>query len=78
MERDLEVRTIAIEMFELKSLDDTDRLVEDIGADSIERLEFVMEIEHRCNVEISDEAGDSIETIGDAVRVAMEAPAKQW
>lgn len=77
-DRALAVRSIAVELFKLKSLDDTDKLVEDIGAESTATLEFVYEIEERCNVSISDEAVETIVTIADAVRVAEEAPAHRW
>ena len=41
--------------------------VNDLGADSLDTVELVMEFEERFNVEIPDEAAEKIQTVGDAV-----------
>ncbi|CCV63972.1 Acyl carrier protein [Alteracholeplasma palmae J233] len=43
------------------------RLVEDLGADSIDAVELVMNVEEAFNVEISDEALQNLKTVGDLV-----------
>ena len=43
------------------------RLVEDLGADSIDAVELVMNIEDEFELEISDEALQNLKTVGDLV-----------
>ncbi|MGF9942437.1 acyl carrier protein [Priestia megaterium] len=40
---------------------------EDLGADSLDVVEFVMELEEEFDIEISDEQAEKISTVGDAV-----------
>lgn len=42
-------------------------LKDDLGADSLDVVELVMEIEDKYGLEISDEDAENIETVGDAV-----------
>ena len=42
-------------------------ITDDLGADSLDRVELVMAIEQEFNIEISDEDAEKIETINDAV-----------
>ena len=42
--------------------------VEDLGADSLDTVELVMAFEEEFNVEIPDDAAETIVTVGDAVR----------
>jgi acyl carrier protein len=44
-----------------------DKLGDDLGADSLDRLEVVMELEAAFDIEIPDELGDRIVTVQDAV-----------
>jgi acyl carrier protein len=44
------------------------RFREDLGADSLDLVELVMEFEEQFNKEISDEEAQNIKTVGDAVR----------
>jgi acyl carrier protein len=39
----------------------------DLGFDSLEKVEFVMEVEEEFNISVSDQEGDTIQTVGDAV-----------
>ncbi|VEU82849.1 acyl carrier protein [Acholeplasma hippikon] len=43
------------------------RLVEDLGADSIDAVELIMKVEDEFNVQISDEVLQSIKTVNDLV-----------
>lgn len=43
------------------------RLVEDLGADSIDAVELIMKVEDEFNVQISDETLQSIKTVNDLV-----------
>jgi acyl carrier protein len=40
----------------------------DLGADSLDAVEFVMEMEEEFDINIPDDAAEHIQTIGDAVR----------
>lgn len=43
------------------------RLVEDLGADSIDAVELIMKVEDEFSVQISDEVLQSIKTVNDLV-----------
>ncbi|MCA3595107.1 MAG: acyl carrier protein [Methylobacterium sp.] len=53
---------------------DADKVVEganfidDLGADSLDTVELVMAFEEEFGVEIPDDAAETIQTVGDAVR----------
>jgi acyl carrier protein len=42
--------------------------IDDLGADSLDTVELVMAFEEEFNVEIPDDAAESIVTVGDAVK----------
>lgn len=46
--------------------------VDDLGADSLDVVELVMEFEEKFDLEISDEDAEKIATVGDAVRYIEE------
>ncbi|MCC9274394.1 MAG: acyl carrier protein [Enterococcus aquimarinus] len=46
---------------------DTMRIKEDLNADSISVMEFVLELEENFSTEISDEDAEQIQTVGGAV-----------
>lgn len=48
----------------------SDRLVEDLGADSLDLVELVMAFEEEFNVDIPDETAESIRTVGDIYKLA--------
>ena len=41
--------------------------VEDLGADSLDTVELVMEFEEEFGIEIPDEDAEKIQTVGDAI-----------
>ena len=41
--------------------------IDDLGADSLDTVELVMAFEEEFKVEISDDAAEKIQTVGDAV-----------
>ena len=48
---------------------ETASFTNDLGADSLDIVELVMDFEKEFGIEISDEdAGDNISTVGDAIR----------
>ena len=42
--------------------------IDDLGADSLDTVELVMAFEEEFNVEIPDDAAETILTVGDAIR----------
>jgi len=57
-----------------KVVDNAD-FIDDLGADSLDRVELVMAFEDEFGVEIPDDAAESIVTVGDAVRFVEKAKA---
>lgn len=47
-------------------------LLDDLGADSIDLVDLVMSFEDEFDMEISDEALESIKTVGDVVKYIEE------
>ena len=47
--------------------------VEDLGADSLDVFQIIMEIEEEFDVEIDNEAAEKIVTVGDAVEQIKNA-----
>ena len=50
--------------------------VNDLGADSLDIVELVMELEDEFVLNISDEDAEKIQTVGDAVKYINEHPQK--
>ncbi|MCD6408442.1 acyl carrier protein [bacterium] len=46
--------------------------VDDLGADSLDTVELVMEFEEKFNLEIPDEDAEKIKTVGDAINYIAE------
>jgi acyl carrier protein len=42
--------------------------IDDLGADSLDTVELVMAFEEEFNVEIPDDAAETIVTVGDAIK----------
>ena len=49
-------------------ISDSASFIDDLGADSLDTVELVMAFEEECGVEIPDDAAESIQTFGDAVK----------
>jgi len=47
--------------------------IDDLGADSLDTVELVMAFEEEFGIEIPDDAADTIQTVGDAVKFITEA-----
>jgi len=48
------------------------KIMEDLGADSIDSIELIMKLEEEFNITISDEEATTIKTIGDAVKLITQ------
>jgi acyl carrier protein len=49
--------------------------IDDLGADSLDTVELVMAFEEEFEIEIPDDAADTILTVGDAVKFIVGAKA---
>jgi acyl carrier protein len=54
-------------MVDADEVTDASSFVEDLGADSLDTVELIMEFEDEFGVEISDEDAEKISTVGEAV-----------
>ena len=54
-------------MVDADEVNDESSFVEDLGADSLDTVELIMEFEDEFGVEISDENAEKISTVGEAV-----------
>lgn len=63
------VASVIANHFEIdeEKVTDTMRIKEDLNADSISVMEFVLELEENFSTEISDEDAEQIQTVGAAV-----------
>lgn len=50
----------------------TARFVDDLGADSLDRIELAMRFEEEFGIEVPDEDVDKIKTVGDAYKYIEE------
>ena len=49
--------------------------IDDLGADSLDNVELVMAFEEAFDVEIPDDAAETIQTVGDAIKFVEKAKA---
>jgi acyl carrier protein len=49
--------------------------IDDLGADSLDTVELVMAFEEEFSIEIPDDAAETIQTVGDAVKFIEKAAA---
>jgi len=54
-------------MVDPEEVQDESSFVDDLGADSLDTVELIMEFEDEFGVEISDEDAEKISTVGEAV-----------
>jgi acyl carrier protein len=64
------VKKIVIEHLgvEPEKVIDSANFIDDLGADSLDTVELVMAFEEEFNVEIPDDAAETIVTVGDAIK----------
>ena len=56
-----------------ETVTDTTSFIEDIGADSLDIVELVMELEEEFDIQIPDDQAEKIKTVGEAVSYIREA-----
>ncbi len=54
-------------MVDPEEITDESSFVEDLGADSLDTVELIMEFEDEFGIEISDEQAEKISSVGEAV-----------
>lgn len=57
---------------DLSKVQKTASFIEDLGADSLDIVELVMTMEEEFDVQIPDEDGEKIKTVGDAISYIAE------
>ena len=57
---------------EREKLTNESSFIEDLGADSLDIVELVMEFEKEFNIDIPDEDADKLRTVGDAMNYLHE------
>jgi len=69
------VKKIVVEHLSVDETKVTDAasFIDDLGADSLDTVELVMAFEEEFGVEIPDDAAESIQSFGDAVKFITEA-----
>ena len=65
-----QVKEIIVEKLGVKEdqIEEKSTFVNDLGADSLDVVEFVMEVEKRFEITIPDEDAMKLQTVGDAVK----------
>ena len=68
------VKKIVVEHLsvEEESISDNSSFIDDLGADSLDTVELVMAFEEEFGIEIPDDAAETIQTVGDAVKFIEE------
>ena len=64
------VKKIVVENLgvEAEKVTENANFIDDLGADSLDTVELVMAFEEEFNVEIPDDAAETIVTVGDAIK----------
>jgi acyl carrier protein len=57
-------------------INETSSFIEDLGADSLDTVELIMQLEEAFSIQIPDEDAEKISTVGDAVKY-IETHAKK-
>ena len=63
------VKAIIVDKLGVSEADvtDTSSFTNDLGADSLDTVELIMEFEKEVDIQIPDDKAESIETVGDAI-----------
>lgn len=64
-------------MVDAGEVNDGSSFVEDLGADSLDTVELIMEFEDEFGVEIPDEEAEKISTVGEAIAFLEKLLAKK-
>ena len=79
--KDVELKMISVVAEKLSveesSVSAASRFQEDLGADSLDMVELLIQIEEEFGVSISDEESQDLKTIGDAAKLISERMASE-
>ncbi|MBQ8734606.1 MAG: acyl carrier protein [Bacteroidaceae bacterium] len=73
------VKSIIVEKFGVSESEVTNEasFTNDLGADSLDPVELIMEIEDEFGISIPDDLAEKISTVGDAIKFVEEEVAKK-
>ncbi|CAH6719078.1 acyl carrier protein, mitochondrial [[Candida] jaroonii] len=57
-----------------KEITDDSSFIQDLGLDSLDVVEVVMELEHEFNIQIPDDEADSLKTVGQTIDYILAQP----
>ncbi len=65
-----EVKEVVAEQLNVNvdEIKEESKFVEDLGADSLDVVELIMELEEKFDIEIPDSEAENIATVGDAIK----------
>ncbi len=71
------IKKIVVEHLDVDAEKVTEKasFIDDLGADSLDNVELVMAFEEEFDVEIPDDAAETIQTVGDAIKFVEKAKA---
>ena len=71
------IKKIVVEHLDVdpEKVTDDASFIDDLGADSLDNVELVMAFEEEFGVEIPDDAAETIQTVGDAIKFVEGAKA---
>ncbi len=63
------IKSVIAEQAEVKPEEVTEKakFIDDLGLDSLDMVELVMELEEECGIEIPDEDAEKLTTVGEAI-----------
>ncbi len=61
---------------DMSEVNEEAHFVNDLGADSLDTVELIMEFEKEFDISIPDEDAEKIQTVGDAIKYVEEKAAK--
>jgi len=69
-----EVKEVVAEQLNVNpdEIKEESKFVEDLGADSLDVVELIMELEEKFDIEIPDSEAENIATVGDAIKYIQE------
>ena len=69
------IKKIVVEHLDVdpEKVTDDASFIDDLGADSLDNVELVMAFEEEFGVEIPDDAAETIQTVGDAIKFVEKA-----
>ena len=51
------------------TIQDSSKIVEDLGADSLDMIEMLMSLEEQFGISVSDEEAEKLKTVGDVIKL---------